>query len=273
MGKSVIAGANLEAACRWASPRNDGAGKVYLPYKFNIIWLLTIYLQSEPQTFYLLLFTSYMTDIALFGVQWAGKGTQAQLICEFFKQFALFETGSIFRALSTLNNRVGEYVRQINQGNYIHYSVTNWVFDLMIPMLDENQNILFDGYPRDLPQLFHLLDFEHKHHRKLIGIHLKLDDKTAMERLVGRKYYKKDGRSYLIKNDDELKLIVDQWYEIVIREDDHPDAIRKRIDQYHRETEPIIEYLKKQDMLIEIDASQTPEAVFEEIRKLLKLSI
>lgn len=125
-----------------------------------------------------------MTDIALFGVQGAGKGTQAQLIVDMFPQFALFETGGIFRALSTLNNRVGDFVRQINQGHFIHYSVTNAVFDLMIPMLNEDQNILFDGYPRDLPQLFHLLDFEHKHHRKLIGVYLRLDDKTAMQRLV-----------------------------------------------------------------------------------------
>jgi adenylate kinase family enzyme len=54
----------------------------------------------------------------------------------------------------------------------------------MIPMLDENQSILFDGYPRNLPQLFHLLDFEYKHHRKLLGIYLKLDDTHAMQRLV-----------------------------------------------------------------------------------------
>lgn len=213
-----------------------------------------------------------MTDIALFGIQGAGKWTQAQLIVEMFPQFALFETGGIFRALSTLNNRVGEFVRQINQGNFIHYSVTNAVFDLMIPMLDENQNILFDGYPRDLPQLFHLLDFEHKHHRKLVGIYLKLDDKTAMKRLIGRKYYKKDNRMYLIKDELELELIIGQWYEIVTREDDHPDAIRKRIDQYHRETEPIMEYLRTQDMLVEIDASKSQEEVFAEVRKIIKLS-
>lgn len=214
-----------------------------------------------------------MTDIALFGVQWSGKGTQAQLITDFFPQFALFETGGIFRALSSLNNRVGEFVRKINQWHFIHYSVTNSVFDLMIPMLDDNQNILFDGYPRDLPQLFHLLDFEFKHHRKLVWIHLKLDDKTAMKRLMGRKYYKKDDRMYLIKSDDELELIKEKWYEIITREDDHPDAIRKRIEQYHTDTEPVINYLKDQDLLVEIDASQSPEKVFEEIRKVIKLSI
>ncbi len=214
-----------------------------------------------------------MTDIALFGIQGSGKGTQAELLSDIFPQFALFETGGIFRALSTLNNRVGEFVRQINQGHFIHYSVTNAVFDLMIPMLDANQNILFDGYPRDLPQLFHLLDFEYKHHRKLVGIYLKLDEKTAIERLVNRKYYKKDNRMYLIKNDEELQLLISQGYEIITREDDHPDAIRKRIEQYHKETEPVIEYLKKQDLLVEVDADQTQEKVFEDIRKVIKLSI
>lgn len=214
-----------------------------------------------------------MTDIALFGVQWSGKGTQAQLITDFFPQFALFETGSIFRALSSLNNRVGEFVRQINQGNYIHYSVTNAVFDLMIPMLDDNQNILFDGYPRNLPQLFHLLDFEHKHHRKLVWIYLKLDDKSAMRRLMWRKYYKKDDRMYLIRSDDELELVIGQWYEVITREDDHPDAIRKRIEQYHAETEPVINYLRNQDLLVEIDASQPQEKVYEDIRKVIKLSL
>lgn len=214
-----------------------------------------------------------MTDIALFGIQWSGKWTQAQFIIDAFPQLALFETGWIFRALSSLNNRVGEFVRQINQGNFIHYSVTNAVFDLMIPMLDDNQNILFDGYPRDLPQLFHLLDFEHKHHRKLIGIHLKLDDKSAMKRLMWRKYYKKDERMYLIKNADELELVIGQWYEIITREDDHPEAIRKRIDQYHTDTEPVIAYLKKQDLLVEVDANQSEENVFEDIRKIIKLSL
>jgi len=184
----------------------------------------------------------------------------------------LFETGSIFRALSTLNNRVGEFVRQINQGKYIHYSVTNAVFDLMIPMLDEKQHILFDGYPRNLPQLFHLLDFEYKHHRKLVGIYLKLDDKKAMQRLMGRRYYRKDNMLYLIKDDQELDLVKQQGYEIITREDDHPDAIRKRIDQYHGETEPIIEYMRTQDMLVEVDADQAPQKVFEDVRKIIKLS-
>lgn len=172
-----------------------------------------------------------------------------------------------------MNNRIGEFVRQINQGNYIHYSVTNAVFDLMIPMLDENQSILFDGYPRNLPQLFHLLDFEYKHHRKLLGIYLKLDDKIAMERLVGRRYYKKDNRQYLINSEDELKLAIQQWYEIITREDDHPDAIRKRIEQYHSETEPVINYLRDQDMLVEIDASYSQEEVFSAIRKIIKAQL
>jgi adenylate kinase len=57
---------------------------------------------------------------------------------------------------------------------------------------------------------------------------------------------------------------------VITREDDHPDAIRKRIDQYHNETEPVISYLRDQDLLIEIDASQTPEKVFEEIKKIIK---
>ena len=143
----------------------------------------------------------------------------------------------------------------------------------MIPMLDDKQNILFDGYPRDLPQLFHLLDFEFKHHRKLVGIYLKLDEKTAIERLVNRRYYKKDNRMYLIKNEEELELVTGQGYEIITREDDQPEAIRTRIEQYHKETEPVIEYLKKQDLLVEVDANQSQEKVFEDIRKVIKLSI
>lgn len=78
---------------------------------------------------------------------------------------------------------------------------------------------------------------------------------------------------YLIKNDEELQLLISQGYEIITREDDHPDAIRKRIEQYHKETEPVIEYLKKQDLLVEVDADQTQEKVFEDIRKVIKLSI
>ena len=77
---------------------------------------------------------------------------------------------------------------------------------------------------------------------------------------------------YLIKNADELRLVEGQWYEIIVREDDHPDAIRKRIEQYHKETEPIIRYLKDQDLLIEIDANKSPEEVFVEVRKIIKLS-
>jgi adenylate kinase len=60
---------------------------------------------------------------------------------------------------------------------------------------------------------------------------------------------------------------------VITREDDHPDAIRKRIEQYHAETEPVIKYLKDQDLLVEIDASQAPEKVYEDIRKVIKLSL
>lgn len=78
---------------------------------------------------------------------------------------------------------------------------------------------------------------------------------------------------YLIKDSDELELVQGQGYEIIIREDDHPEAIQKRIEQYHKETEPVIDYLRKQDLLVEIDADGTQESVFDEVRKVIKLSI
>ena len=148
--------------------------------------------------------------------------------------------------------------------------------DIIIQMLVERisqsdceNGFLLDGFPRNLDQA-KALD-EAKVEINLI-LFLKISEKEIIERMSGRRVHLSSGRSYHIAhNPPKVEGKDDLTGETLIqREDDHPDVIKKRLEVYYDETEPLLSFYRQKDIsFYEIDASKTLEEVTEDIRKVI----
>ena len=138
-----------------------------------------------------------------------------------------------------------------------------------ISQSDCENGFLLDGFPRNLDQA-KALD-EAKVEINLI-LFLKISEKEIIERMSGRRVHLPSGRSYHIAhNPPKVEGKDDLTGETLIqREDDHPDVIKKRLEVYYDETEPLLSFYRQKDIsFYEIDASKTLEEVTEDIRKVI----
>ena len=180
-----------------------------------------------------------MYDIVFFGIQGAGKGTQASLFLEKYPYaFRYLSTGDIFRALTSNDNAIGNYLHdRLTKGDLIDDTVTSSLFQTYFHTVRDDKKYMFlDGYPRSSAQLDDLMALAEKYERKMLGIHFTLPDDIAVERLLER------GR-----NDDTL------------------DAIHHRIAQFYEQTMPIISSFGDYAPLITIDANKSVEQIHEEV--------
>ena len=185
-------------------------------------------------------------DIILFGIQWSGKGTQADLLMNTLKSYQYFEPGNILRALKSNDNVLGEHIKtSMDQGKMVDDAIVFGLFDIYQHLLKPGQNMLVDWFMRSLPQMHYFLYQEYSHKRGLVWIHFKLSKEKAIERIMHR--------------------AVTEW-----RVDDTKDAIERRLNIYEQETTPVIDYLDKVGKIIHIDADQSVEKIFEDTLAALK---
>lgn len=181
-------------------------------------------------------------DIVLFGMQGSGKWTQAKKILSAVPdQFVYFEPGSLFRALSSCNNVLGEYVGSvIDQWKPVHDGVTISLFDATLYTLQRGQHLLIDGFPRKVMQYHLFMERMQKGQRDFLVINFNIDEKTATERMLARG-----------------------------RHDDTPEKIANRIQWYNKDILPILESMRTLVQVHDIDATQTPDEVTAQILPLL----
>ncbi len=190
-------------------------------------------------------------NLIFIGVQGSGKGTQAKIISRKLN-IKHISTGDLLR---NIKGRLKEKVdRYMNSGQLIPD-------ELMIEILLENINekgFILDGFPRNLKQAKQL-DSKIKID-KVIEIHI--SDEEAIKRLSGRLLCPKCGAGYnsITSPKPKKEGICDNCQgKLVQRKDDTKEAIKKRIETYHKETEPIIEHYKNK--LIRIDGEKTIEKI------------
>lgn len=178
-----------------------------------------------------------MHDIILFGIQWSGKGTQAQLLIEKNPDtFSYLSTGDVFRALGSAPNAIGDYVKdRIARGELIDDKVTNAIFEsYYFTVADSGKYMLLDGYPRSISQMRMMIAFLMQQERKVLGINFILDDASAIARMKSR------GRN-----------------------DDSDEGIKARIAQFKEKTIPVIELFADHFPVITLDASGTIEEIHD----------
>ncbi|MEM4259757.1 MAG: adenylate kinase [Candidatus Woesearchaeota archaeon] len=200
-------------------------------------------------------------NIIILGPQGSGKGTQAIRIAEKYGLHHI-STGDIFRENIKNKTDLGKEIEEIMQsGNLVPDDITNQVIK---ERLEKTKNgFILDGYPRNIEQA----KFLDKIAKIDFVIDLELSEEEAINRIASRRLCSKCGESYnVISIKPKVKGICDKCEgKLLQREDDKPEAIKKRLKIYNEQTTPLKDYYRNEGLLIEIDATQSIDEVFKSI--------
>ena len=212
--------------------------------------------------------------IILLGAPGAGKGTQAQYICE---QYGIpqISTGDMLRAAVKAQSELGKKVEKVMvSGGLVTDEIIIALVKARIEEEDCKDGFLFDGFPRTIPQASALLESN-----ILIDVVLEIDvqDDEIVKRLSGRRVHLDSGRVYHIIYNPPLKEGLDDvsGEELIQREDDQEKTVRNRLKVYHQQTKPLVEYytqlssLESNVRVIKINGLDKVDSIREEIFKML----
>jgi adenylate kinase len=203
--------------------------------------------------------------IVFIGPPGAGKGTQAKKLEE-NKGFIQISTGDILRANVKEQTELGKKAKEYMDAGQLVPD------ELIIAMIEEKlkelegKDIILDGFPRTIKQAEALDKLLEKFNRKLDAVILFIvDDEEVIKRLSGRRVDPKTGKVYHIVFNPPPKNI-----EVIQRDDDKEEVIKKRLEVYHSQTAPLIDYYSKRGNLVRIDASSNPEDVYKKLLDAIK---
>ncbi len=212
-------------------------------------------------------------NFVFFGKQGVGKGTYAQ---RFSVQEGIphISMGDLFREEVASSSELGKRIREImNRGELVSAQVTVELLEKRLKKTDCEKGFILDGFPRNAAQADAFEKLLQKTGRKIdFAIDFFASDKTLMERLTGRWQCKQCGKIYHTKNlppkiPGKCDLDGADLYQ---REDDKPEAIKKRFAIYEEQTKPILERYRKQGILLEMNADRVVDEVLEDLKKLVR---
>lgn len=201
--------------------------------------------------------------LILLGAPGAGKGTQAEILSERY-DIPTISTGNVLREAIYQGTPMGlEASELIAKGKLVPDEVVNNIVRERLSQEDCQKGFILDGYPRTLAQAKEL-DKMGKNIQKVL--YFDISDDTAMSRLGGRRICESCGATYHMENQPSSagELCEKCGIPLTIRKDDYPETIRERLQIYHRQTEPLVEYYREQGKLQTVDASQTLEVATEQ---------
>lgn len=208
-------------------------------------------------------------NLILLGPPGAGKGTQAERIREDF-DVAYVATGDILRQAVAGGTPLGERAkRYMDAGELVPDEVIIGVIAERLRSDDARDGFLLDGFPRTIAQAEALDEALDAAAREVTGV-LLIDapDEEIVRRISGRRVGPVSGRVYHVEFDPpkvEGKDDVD-GADLVQRDDDRPETVRKRLEVYHSQTAPLIAYYEERGLLHRIDGTRSPAEVHEHVR-------
>lgn len=182
--------------------------------------------------------------VILLGPPGAGKGTQAQFICERF-DIPQISTGDMLRAAVSAGTPLGKRVKAVmDSGALVSDEIIIELVKERIAEPDCVNGFLFDGFPRTIPQAEALDDAGVVIDRVL---ELKVPDEQIVKRMSGRRVHPASGRVYHVDfNPPKNPGKDDETGEALIqRDDDQEDTVRDRLDVYRRQTHPLVEFYQR----------------------------
>ena len=210
--------------------------------------------------------------IIMLGAPGAGKGTQAKMLAEKYG-IPHVSTGDIFRANIKNQTELGmEAKKYIDQGLLVPDELTVKILLDRVAKDDCKNGYVLDGFPRTIPQA-EVLDKAVSELNESIDFAINVDvkDENIIRRMSGRRACLKCGATYHIEHiPPKQEGICDTCgSELVLRDDDKPETFKKRLEVYHEQTQPLIDYYNKKGILREVDGSQDMKDVFNAIVSIL----
>lgn len=209
----------------------------------------------------------------MLGAPGAGKGTQAKLIAEKYN-IPHISTGDIFRANIKEGTKLGKEAKQyMDKGQLVPDELTVRILLDRVSKDDCKNGYVLDGFPRTIPQA-EVLDTEVAKLGEKIDFAIDVDvpDENIIHRMSGRRSCPGCGKTYHIVHVPPKKegICDDCGKELVLRDDDKPETVKNRLDVYHKQTQPLIDYYSKQNILRTVDGTQDMNDVFTAITALLE---
>lgn len=191
--------------------------------------------------------------VILLGAPGAGKGTQAQFICQRFG-IPQISTGDMLRAAVKAGSEMGVLVKEVmDSGGLVSDDLIIGLIKERITQDDCTNGFLFDGFPRTIPQAEALVEAGIKIDHVL---EIAVMDEEIVARLSGRRVHPGSGRVYHVLHNPPKNAGVDDVTgdDLIQRDDDKEETVRKRLEVYHSQTKPLVEFYRKQE-----EANGTPK--------------
>ena len=210
--------------------------------------------------------------IIMLGAPGAGKGTQAKMIAEKCG-IPHISTGDIFRANIKNGTELGAKAKEyMDKGLLVPDEL---VCDLVVDRIQQadcEKGYILDGFPRTIPQAEALEAALNAIEQKLdYAIDIDVPDEHIINRMSGRRACVGCGATYhVVFNPTKVEGKCDVCGEsLILRDDDKPETVKKRLDVYHTQTQPLIDFYSARKVLVEVDGTQSMDKVFEDIMKIL----
>ena len=210
--------------------------------------------------------------IIMLGAPGAGKGTQAERIADKYG-IPHISTGDIFRANIKEGTALGKEAKgYMDQGLLVPDSLTVALVMDRISQPDCGRGYILDGFPRTIPQAESLSKaLAEKGEALDYAIDVDVPDENIVTRMSGRRACPGCGATYhIIYAAPAKEGICDKCgSELYLRDDDKPETVQKRLAVYHEQTQPLIEYYQKANILHTVDGTKGLEEVFQSITEIL----
>ena len=210
--------------------------------------------------------------IIMLGAPGAGKGTQAKQIAAKY-EIPHISTGDIFRANIKNGTELGKKAKEyMDQGLLVPDELT---CDLVMDRIAQDdcvKGFVLDGFPRTIPQAEALTNALTKIGQTMdFAIDVDVPDENIVNRMSGRRACLNCGVTYhVVFNPTKAEGVCDACgNETVLRDDDKPETVQKRLTVYHDQTQPLIDYYREQNILKSVDGTKPMDEVFSDIVAIL----
>lgn len=215
-------------------------------------------------------------NLVFLGPLGAGKGTQARLL-QAREDLPQISTGDMLRGAMAAGTPLGQTAKAyVDRGALVPDDVMVVLIRERLAMPDAQRGFVLDGFPRTLPQAQALEGVLEETGRTLdVVLYFRISDETVVRRLSGRWLCRAHGHIYHQEFAPPAvagRCDVD-GSELFQRADDRPETVRHRLDVYHRDTEPVVEFYRGRGLLETIDAEGEIEDVYETVRRTVRARV
>jgi len=211
-------------------------------------------------------------NLVLLGPPGSGKGTQGERLNEDLR-LPYYATGDILRAAVRDETELGRSAKEyMDRGDLVPDEVIVGVIAERIDSSEALDGFILDGFPRTTPQA-EALDAKLSELGRGVSAVLLIDvsDDEVVRRLGGRRTCEANGHVFHVEFEPpKQEGVCDiDGSPLIVRDDDKPEVIRKRLETYHEKTEPLVSYYDSRSVLRRIEGEAAPDEVADQVRRTL----